>query len=363
MSPQQLCLGSSPKNMKTCNFWMIPILSSQILCLSRFLPRCAWSISVDQILAGAMPTNLSVSAQRHESSSHRKRGIVVQVTSCSKSKSPASRLIPFTKQAQLLLMHFFDFRFLEPYNIHVSLCIGSASWYHLSISMSFTFSRRTPCIPWNPTVKELDRALDPNRQICYSIQFIGFICILTEDAEKKCQKKTDSRMSSLFGVHQVDRNKASGRVQTWYQQENPWSFGWKDVFLERKWLEELLCSQLQLSFWRCKKTLAKSSKRTPPVLFPAWGKGWADFFWLWSLLFTVVHFFTTIKASNFPVSFFYYRGTLNGLKETMTSLVMAYHAESASTEQLSGFPKQHLDMICNVCINRCQHVYYIYIST
>lgn len=72
-------------------------------------------------------------------------------------------------------------------------------------------------------------------------------------------------------------------------------------------------------------------------------------------------FFTTIKASNFPVALFYYRGTLNGLKETMTSLVMAYHAESASTEQLSGFPKQHLDMICNVCINRCQHVEYIYI--
>lgn len=278
MSPQQLCLGSSPKNMKTCNFWMIPILSSQILCLSRFLPRCAWSISVDQILAGAMPTNLSVSAQRHESSSHRKRGIVVQVTSCSKSKSPASRLIPFTKQAQLLLMHFFDFRFLEPHNIHVSLCIGSASWYHLSISMSFTFSRRTPCIPWNPTVKELDRALDPNRQICYSIQFIGFICILTEDAEKKCQKKTDSRMSSLFGVHQVDRNKASGRVQTWYQQENPWSFGWKDVFLERKWLDELLCSQLQLSFWRCKKNSGKIVQKDSTCSLSCLGKRMSWFF-------------------------------------------------------------------------------------
>ena len=45
--------------------------------------------------------------------------------------------------------------FLNLHNIHVSLCIGSASWYQLSISMSFTFSRRTPCIPWNPTVKEL----------------------------------------------------------------------------------------------------------------------------------------------------------------------------------------------------------------
>ena len=36
-SPQQFCLRSSPKNMKTCNFWMIPMLSSQIRCLSRFL--------------------------------------------------------------------------------------------------------------------------------------------------------------------------------------------------------------------------------------------------------------------------------------------------------------------------------------
>ena len=50
--------------------------------------------------------------QRHESSRHGKRGIV---------------------------MHVFDLKFLEPYNIHVSLCIGSVSWYHLSISMSFTF--------------------------------------------------------------------------------------------------------------------------------------------------------------------------------------------------------------------------------
>ena len=228
MSPQQLCLRSSPKNMKTCNFWMIPILSSQILCLSRFLRVQGahgpsqwtkfWLEPCRQTSAFLAKSRQNGSAQRHESSRHRKRGIVVQVTSCSQGKSPASRLIPFTKQAQLLLIHFFDLKFLEPHNIHVSLCIGSVFWYHLSISMSFTFSRRTPRIPRNPTVKELDRALDPNRQICYSIQFIGFICIL----------------SSVFGVHQVDRNKASGRVQTWYQQENPWSFGCKDVFLEKK---------------------------------------------------------------------------------------------------------------------------------
>ena len=169
-------------------------------------------------------------------------------------------------------------------------------------------------------------------------------------------------MSSLFGVHQVDRNKASGRVQTWYQQKNPWSFGCKDVFLERKWLEELLCSHLQLSFWRCKKTLAKSSKRTPPVLFPAWGKGWADFFWLWSLLFTVVHFFHYNQGIKFPgLPFFTIAVLWTAWKKPW--LLWSWHT-TLNLPALSnwvGFPKQHLDMICNVCINRCQHVYYIYI--
>lgn len=325
---------------------MIPILSSQIL------PRCAWSISVDQILAGAMPTNLSVSGK-----------IMKKITSCSQGKSPASRLTPFTKQAQLLLMHFFDLKFLEPYNIHVSLCIGSVSWYHLSISMSFTFSLRTPCIPWNTTVKELDRALDPNRQICYSIQFIGFICILTEDAETSCQKKPSRACRRCLGSTKLIETRLRGGFRHDINKRIHGFSVAKMCFWKRKpcgRLEELLCSQQ--SFWRCKKLRQDRPKGLHLFSFLLGETDQLIFFHFEIFCSLLCFLSTTIKATNFPVSVFYYRGTLNGLKETMTSLVMAYHAESASTEQLSGFPKQHLDMICNVCINRCKHIY-IYLST
>lgn len=294
---------------------MIPILSSRILCLSRFL----------QVPGAHGPSQWTK----------------FWLEPC--LQTSASRLIRFTKQAQFLLIHFFNLKFLEPYNIYVSLCIGSVSWYHLSISMSFTFSRRTLCIPWNPTVKELDRALDPNRQICYSIQFIGFICILTG---LRCLGSTKLIETRLRGGFRHDINK---KIHGFSVARMCF---WKRKPCGR--LEELLCSQL--SFWRCKKLWQDRPKGFHLFSFLFGEKDELIFFHFEIFCSLLCIVFTTIKASNFPVPVFYYRGTLNGLKETMTSLVMAYHAESASTEQLSGFPKQHLDMICNVCINRCKHI-------